>query len=95
MKLTKDDVLRTANLAKLKVTDEEIASSKTDMQEFLVFSKQLDELNTQNVTPTVSPLSFCNALREDIAGLSLEKEDVLGNTQTRDENGFIVPRVVE
>ena len=95
MKLTKEDVLRTAKLAKLKIADEEIASSKIDLQEFLTFSKQLDELDTSNVEPTVSTFTYKNVLREDKVSDSLEKTEVLKNAPSHNENTFIVPRVVE
>ncbi len=95
MKLTKEDVLRAANLAKLNIKDEEIASSVLDLQEFLAFSKQLDELDVENVKPTVTTLSFANTLREDAFMDSMEKDSVLSNAKVHDDNAFIVPRVVE
>ena len=95
MKLTKEDVLRTAGLANLKISEENINTYKIDLEEFLTFSKQLDELDLKDVAPTVSTISFLNVLREDIKKPSLEKEEVLSCAPRRDENGFIVPRVVE
>ena len=95
MKLTKEDVLRTAELANLKIDDKDINSSRADMQEFLIFCEQLDEVDVSNTLPTVVSIPFENILRDDVITTSLKKEDVLSNAPKSNVDGFIVPKVLE
>ncbi len=95
MKFTKEDILHTAELANLKIEEAEVNSFKADIQEFLIFCEQLDEVDVSNTSPTVTSISFKNALRNDIFETSLKKEDVLKNAPVCDNDGFVVPRVVE
>ncbi len=95
MKITKEEVLRTAKLANLKIDNEKVDDFKADLEEFLTFAQQLDELELSSVEPTVNTLPFENELRKDIVEPSLNKDDVFLNAKNCDDSGIIVPRVVE
>lgn len=95
MKVSKEELLRTAELANLKIDNSKIKSFKADLEDFLTFTKQLDELDLSSVLPTSSTVSFENHLREDIKMPSLDKNSVLINAKNSDGNGIIVPKILE
>ena len=95
MKITKEELLHTTKLANLKIDTEEIDSFKADMEEFLTFAKQLDELELSSVLPTVSTIPFENELRQDVIEPSMDRNDVFLNAKNNDGSGITVPKVVE
>ncbi len=95
MKITKEELLHTAKLANLKIDKEQENFFKADIEDFLTFSEQLDELDLDGVAPTKSTASFTNILREDVINSSLDKDDVLKNASKKDKNGIVVPKILE
>ena len=95
MKVSKEELLRTAELANLKIDNSKIKSFKADLEEFLTFTKQLDELDLSYVLPTSSTVSFENHLREDAVKASLDKKSGLINAKSSDVNGIVVPKILE
>lgn len=95
MKITADDVLRTANLANLKLDSADIDSSIDDMETFLGFCSQLDEVDVEGVTPSIGVVFEKNAVRRDEILPSLDKSEVLKNAPEHTEKGFSVPKILE
>ncbi len=95
MKITKEEVLRVASLSKLKFTDDEAETLKTAMSDVIGFADQLSELDTEGVIPTAHAIPMQNAFREDEIKPSLTREEILKNAPEADEEGFIVPKVLE
>lgn len=95
MKITKEELLHTIKLANLKFDSEEIGAFKTDLEEFLTFAEQLDDLDLSGVCPTINTYTFEGELRQDDALPSLDKNNVLLNTKSNNGSGIVVPRIVE
>lgn len=95
MKITKEEILHVAKLAKLTLSEEETESLRSDMESIIDFANTLNELDTEGVKPTAHARYMVNALREDIIKESYSEEDILKNAPMSEDGGFAVPKVVE
>jgi len=94
MAVTKKDVEKIAELAKLKFTDEELENFTPQMNEILSYMDKLNELATENVKPLSHPVEQTNVFREDELKPSISTEDALKNAPAKDDHHFKVPKVI-
>lgn len=94
MKISREEVVHVANLARLDLTPEEVESMTKQLDRILSYVDKLEELNTEKIEPTSHALSVCNAFREDETKGSLSRDDALKNGPAQDGAAFIVPRVI-
>jgi len=95
MKISKDDVINVAELARLEFKEEELEKFTEQLGNILEYIEQLSELNTDNVEPTSHVLDISTPLREDKVVEWLNTEEVLKNAPESEDNFFIVPQVIE
>lgn len=94
MAVTKKDVEKIAELARLKFTDEQLENFTPQMNEILSYMDKLNELDTDNVKPLSHPVEQTNVFREDEFKASIPTEDALKNAPSKDEHHFKVPKVI-
>ena len=94
MAVTKKDVEKIAELARLKFTDEDLENFTPQMNEILSYMDKLNELDTENVKPLSHPVEQTNVFREDELKPSISTEDALKNAPSKDEHHFKVPKVI-
>jgi aspartyl-tRNA(Asn)/glutamyl-tRNA(Gln) amidotransferase subunit C len=94
MAVTKKDVEKIAELARLKFTEEELENFTPQMNEILSYMDKLNELDTENVKPLSHPVEQTNVFREDELKPSISTEDALKNAPSKDEHHFKVPKVI-
>ena len=95
MKLSKEEVLHIARLARMALTEEEITRLSGQLSNLLEHFQVLQEVNTDNVEPMAQSVELRNVLREDKVMLSLPPEDVLANAPRREGEYFRVRAVLE
>lgn len=95
MKISKEEVLHVAKLARLNLTEDETARLMTDMESIIGFADKLNELDTEGVVPTAHAIPMQNAFRADEVQESFAREDILKNAPDTDGDGFLIPKVVE
>lgn len=95
MKISKEEVLHVASLARLKFSDADAEKLEADMAEIINFADTLGELDTADIVPTAHAIPMQNAFRADEVKPSFERREILKNAPDFDEEGFIVPKVVE
>lgn len=95
MKITKEEVLHIANLARLKFSDENIERFRKDMETIVNFADRLNELDVQDVEPAAHSFSIQNVFRKDETRPSFDREQILQNAPTQDMGCYSVPKVVE
>jgi len=88
-------VRHVAGLARLRLTDEEVARFSRDLSNILRYVAQLNELDTADVPPTAHPLDVHNVLREDEIGPSVSSEQATANAPDRQDGFFKVPKVLD
>ena len=94
MAVTKKDVEKIAELARLKFSDEELGSFTPQMNEILSYMDKLNELDTENVEPLSHPVEQKNVFRDDEMKPSIPIKEALKNAPSKDEHHFIVPKVI-
>jgi len=95
MALTEEDVRHIAKLARLALSDEEIASYKEQLSSILEYVEQLNEIDTSGIPPTFSVLLPDGALRADQPHPGLGAEDLEKNAPDWDAGQFKVPLVLD
>lgn len=94
MAVTKKDVEKIAELARLKFTDEDLENFTPQMNEILSYMDKLNELDTENVKPLSHPVEQTNVFREDELKPSISTDDALKNAPDKNEHHFKVPKVI-
>jgi aspartyl-tRNA(Asn)/glutamyl-tRNA(Gln) amidotransferase subunit C len=94
MKITRDEVLYVADLARLELDEASIEKFAGQITEILGYVDMLKGVNTDGIQPTSHAISLTNAFREDENKDHLEREKALANAPEKEEGSFIVPKVV-
>ncbi|HWY43514.1 MAG TPA: Asp-tRNA(Asn)/Glu-tRNA(Gln) amidotransferase subunit GatC [Candidatus Sulfotelmatobacter sp.] len=99
MKITREDVIRVADLAYLELSESELETYRAQIDEILEYIGKLNELDTTNVAPMAQVLTDDQTadatLREDIHVQSIIAADVLKHAPDPEPPFFRVPRVIE
>ena len=95
MTLTREEVEHIAELARLTLTDEEIARYSEQLSAILEYFASLQTLDTTDISPTSSVLAARSVLRPDEPRPGLSKDDLLRNAPETEANQFRVPPVLE
>jgi aspartyl-tRNA(Asn)/glutamyl-tRNA(Gln) amidotransferase subunit C len=94
MIISRDDVQRVAQLARLNLTEDEADSMTRELEVILDYVARLDELDLSNVEPTFHAHGLSQPLREDRIQPGLTVEESLQNAPDSDGSHFVVPKVV-
>jgi len=94
MKITKEEVLHVANLARLDMDDDAVEKFSEQIGTILSYMDSLNQVETEGVPPTSHAISLNNAFREDEEKDSLERGAALANAPEQEDGCFVVPRIV-
>lgn len=94
MALSEEQVRHVARLARLGLTDEEIASLGGDLADILSYAEKVGEVAASDVPPTSHPYPLRNVHRPDDARPSLPREEALASAPLAEEQRFRVPRIM-
>ena len=83
-----------AEVARLKLTEDEIKKFLPQLKESLEFFSQLKDVNTDNVKPSFQPVELKNVLREDVEKKCLSQDEALSLAEHKKDGYFKGPRVV-
>lgn len=95
VELTTDDVRHVADLAKLKLSDEDLDKFQKQLTDIVDFVGKLQEVDTKNVEPTSQVTGLENVLREDKVKISLPQAEVLKNAKRKHNGYFMVDAIFE
>jgi aspartyl-tRNA(Asn)/glutamyl-tRNA(Gln) amidotransferase subunit C len=95
MKLSQEQVLHIARLAKLGLTEDEVEKMSEQLSNILENFEILNKVDTNGVPPTAQPNALNNVLKDDIVKPSMSQDDVLANAPQRDGDYFKVKIVLE
>lgn len=95
MGLTREEVLHIARLARVGVSDRDIAMFQEQLSEILDHFEALRQLDTEGVPPTSHPLSLESIMRPDEVRPSLSQDDVLANAPRTEAGAFRVRAILE
>lgn len=94
MKLSKEQVMHVADLAKLKINEDELLKYQKQLSDILT---EIDKILKAEVTTDeilISPIEHINRYNEDTEGKMLTKEEIMKNVKNTNGDYIIVPRVI-
>ena len=95
MKLTDEQVLGVARLARLGVSDEELGDHAAKLSGILDLVEQLQAVDTDGVTPMAHPLDLAQRLRPDEVTETDQRDLYQENSAVTERGLYLVPRVIE
>ena len=95
MKLSREQVLHIADLAKLELTEGEIELFAEQLSEILEYVEKLNRLDTEAIPPTAQVIDRKNVTRMDEVHPSLPPDQALANAPQRQDNYFEVKPILD
>ena len=89
------DVKYVAHLARMQVTDDEVALFEPQLAHILDHVRTLTQLDVDGVEPTAHAVPVHNVYREDETAPSLAHDDAMANAPQTRQGLFMVPRILE
>ncbi len=93
-RISREQVLHVAKLARLAVTDEEVDRLTVQLAAVLEHAADVSALDTTGVAPTNHPVPLLNVLREDTVVPSLDQDEVLAQAPAAEDGRFKVPPIL-
>ena len=95
MSIDKNKIKHISKLARISVDEKKIDSLAKDLSSIFKFIEQLNEINTDNVVPLSSITNEPLRLRKDEINDGKIREKILENSPEKNEEFFVVPKVIE
>lgn len=93
MEVTREDVLRCAQLTCLSLREDEIEPMRLAMVQMLTHAESLNDLDLDGVEPMTHGLEVPLPRREDVVGESFTQEQALAQAPEKERGHFVVPKV--
>ena len=88
-------VKKIASLARIAITDEEVAKIAPELDNILGWIEQLGEVDTSSVEPMTAVIPNHLRLRDDVVTDGNVRDAVLSNAPVAEHGFFAVPKVIE
>jgi aspartyl-tRNA(Asn)/glutamyl-tRNA(Gln) amidotransferase subunit C len=88
-------VKKIASLARIAITDEEVAKIAPELDNILSWIEQLGEVDTASVEPMTAVIPNHLRLRDDVVTDGGVRDAVLANAPQAEHGFFTVPKVIE
>lgn len=95
MKVEKEELLHIANLARLKIKDDEIDKYLLNLQDILNFSNIVNNANVDELKETIGERNSSNVFRKDETEEFDNIDQMIKNFPEEQENMIRVPKVVQ
>ncbi len=95
MKLSREEVLHIARLARLGVTEADVDRFKEQLSNILENFEALQEVDTTDIPPTAQSIPLQNVVKEDKTAASLPPSEILANAPRKEGDYFRVRAVLE
>ena len=95
MSIDKDTVKHISKLARIALDEKKINSLSKDLSSIMKFIEKLNELNTDKITPLTSMINTSLKSREDEVKDGKIRDQILKNSPEKNEEFFVVPKVLE
>ena len=93
-KLTKEEVLHVANLARIKIDEKEIKKYQVELKQLLNDVEKISEVKGYDDDILIAPWSHNTKERKDEVGKMLDPKEVLQNAPRKSGNYIAVPVVI-
>jgi aspartyl-tRNA(Asn)/glutamyl-tRNA(Gln) amidotransferase subunit C len=95
MEINRDTLLKIAHLARLNFSDESEQEMLDGLNEMIKWVEKLHEVDTEGVQPLTNMSQEINSWCEDEVKIDISREQALKNAPKKDQEFFIVPKVLK
>ena len=94
-RISRNQVSKVAQLARLKLNEEQIANHAIQIEKILDYINQLEKIDTNNIPCTTRAIEVVNVLRTDSEKKYNNKEEILNLAPSREDNFYKVPKIIK
>lgn len=95
MTISRDDVHKVAQLARLRIEESELTSYQKNLQEILDLAEQMKTVNTESIEPVAHCFDITQRLRQDCVTQTNQRETLQALTSHVESGLYSVPPVIE
>ena len=95
MLIDKDTVKHISKLARISLDEKKINNLSKDLSSIMKFIEKLNELNTDKINPLTSIINASLRTRKDEIKDGKIRDQILKNSPDKNEEFFVVPKMVE
>ena len=95
MSIEKNQVKKVAKLSRISLDESKVESLSKDLNSIIKFVEQLNKLDTKDTKPLSSVIDKTLEPRNDKVNDGKIKDEILKNSPDKNEDFFIVPKVIE
>ena len=95
MAIDKEKIIHVSKLARISLDKKKSEALAKDLSSIFKFIEQLNELNTDKIEPLSSILNEPLRSRQDLISDGKIRDKVLKNSPKKNEEFFVVPKVIE
>ena len=93
-RISRDQVSKVAQLARLKLNEEQIDNHAIQIEKILDYINQLERIDTNNVPCTTRAIEVTNVVRNDVKEIYDNRDDILELAPSREDDFFKVPKII-
>ncbi len=94
-KITKEEVKKVAHLARLELNENEINNHATQLEKILEYIKQLEKIDTDDVSCTTRAIEVINVFRKDAQKISECSQELLELGPSTEDQYYKVPKIID
>ena len=95
MEIDTETVLKIAKLSRIKITDSETSDIQKDLNRIVKFVKKLGEIDIEGTGEFIFGETYIKDMRQDSVSINDATDDILKNTESKNQSFFTVPKIVE
>ena len=95
MSISPEEVLKIANLARLKINQDELKQYALELSNIISLVEQMNKVDTKNVEPMAHPLDVTQRLRKDEVTENNQREKFQSVAPNAEKGLYLVPKVIE
>ena len=95
MEIDTETVLKIARLSRIKINEGESVDIQTDLNRIVEFVKKLSEIDIDGIDEFNFGKTNIEDMRKDSVTINDNTDDILKNTNNKNQNFFTVPKIVE
>ena len=94
-RISREEVSKVAQLARLKLNEEQIYNHATQIEKILDYINQLEKIDTANVPCTTRAIEVINNFRSDANITYKNREEILNLAPSREDDFYKVPKIIK
>ena len=94
-RITEDQVKKVAELARLKLDDNQVKHHAKQIEKILDYINQLEKVDTNGVASTTRAIEVVNVLRSDANNNFENRDELLDLAPDRENDFFKVPKIIK